>query len=150
MSELERQLVPVVVILITCAGVWLFLQWLWSGSARPDPWGAELDEALQAEELPPTCFHCSATYSPLDRFCPACGSSVGAYNNYSPYLYIFSLGEALREGSFGKLRPDWVSVAGYFLLSLSMSLLAPLYWVQLFKNLARQRQAPAKPPAAPA
>jgi hypothetical protein len=133
------------------AVVWRFVVWIQEAIPAPDPWGAEVDRQLQEDDLPPTCPHCSATYSEGDYFCPACGEAVGSYNNFNPYLYVFSLGQWLRTGTGGKINRSWLTITGYLLLStveyISLVLtipLLPVYWFLFFKNLS---ETPPRPPA---
>jgi hypothetical protein len=68
----------------------------------------------------------------------------------NPYLYLFSLGEVLREGTSGRVRKSWLTVAGYVILSLAEYVIfAPIYWFFLFRNLSRkeeQQTAESVPP----
>jgi hypothetical protein len=147
MTEVERQLLPLVVIIALGVVVWLFTEWIHRATLTPEPWGSELDQAIENEEVPPVCPHCSATYSEADYFCPACGESVGCYNNYSPYLYIFSMGDVLRRGTSEKIQVNAFTVTGYLVLSLCQYFwLAPIYWVMFFINLARQGKPPPLAP----
>ena len=151
MSEAERQLLPLVIMLLTGAMVWLVVQWIRNAAPRPEPWDARWKKTLEEEDPPPVCEHCSAPYSQTDWFCPGCGASVGAYNNYSPYLVLFCLGEGLRRGTSGAVPVNWLSVGGYMLLSIALFfslppvfriVLVPVYWLMLCVNLAQHaRQA---------
>jgi hypothetical protein len=149
MSEEESQMLPLVVSVALVVGIWLLIKWLTGGRVKPEPWGMDVEARLQNEELPPTCPHCSATYSEADYFCPGCGESAGQYNNYSPYLYIFTLGDLLRRGTSERFQANWVTITGYLLLSFCYyTVFAPIYWVMLFINLRRQGQEAAAPPPA--
>lgn len=124
-----------VVIILVAAKV--FHRW-WSVKPKPDPWGAEVDAALENPEVLPVCFHCSAPHTETAWFCPECGAAVGEYNNWNPYLYIFSLGEVLRAGTFGKCQRSWFVMLGYLILSLAeYTIFAPVYWLLLFRNSSR-------------
>ncbi len=149
MSEAERQLLPLVVMLLTGAAVWLVVQWIRTAASKPEPWDAHWEKTLEEGDAPPVCEHCSAPYAETDWFCPGCGASVGAYNNYSPYLYLFSLGEGLRRGTSGAVPVNWLSVGGYMLLSLAFFfILAPIYWVMLWLNLSQHGRQASPGPAA--
>jgi hypothetical protein len=125
---------------------------LWRGLVRwfrrpasPDPWGPEITEALKSPESTPICPHCQTPHEHARWFCSDCGRAVGDYNNWNPYLYLFSIGEVLREGTSGPIRKSWLTVVGYLILSLAEYLIfAPLYWYFLFRNLAR-KPAPTEP-----
>lgn len=120
-----------------------FLWRLWRYWVRlpvtPDPWGQEIAQALESPQASPVCPHCQCPHEPNRWFCPECGRAVGEYNNLNPYLYLFSLGEVLREGTSGRVRRSWLTVTGYILLSLvEYAVFAPVYWFFLFRNLARK------------
>ena len=127
-----------------------FTRWFWKPTT-PDPWGAEVAEALDSPDATPICPHCQTPHG-LDRwFCSECGRAVGDYNNVNPYLYLFSLGEVLREGTSGRVRKTWLTVAGYLTLSLAeYAVFAPVYWFFLFRNLMRQDPPAAAKPVPPA
>lgn len=66
--------------------------------------------------------------------------SVGPYNNWMPYLHVFSEGEVLRNGTSGKFQINAVTIAGYILYSITVFFVfAPVYWFFLFKNVGRIR-----------
>jgi len=123
--------------LIVWAIVRAFRAWI-SKAPSPDPWGAEIARALDGPDATPVCPHCQCPQEPTRWFCAECGRSVGDYNNINPYLYIFSLGEVLREGTSGHIRKSWLTVSGFVVLSLiEYTVLAPIYWFQLIRNLSR-------------
>jgi hypothetical protein len=104
----------------------------------PDPWGPEVERMLHDPELPALCHRCLTPQGSGGWFCPTCGASIGPFNNYMPYLYIFSQGEVLRAGASDHIRRSPLTVGGYLLFSLaSYSILAPVYWYRLFRNLKR-------------
>src|SRR4030095_895104 len=89
-------------LLVIIAGLF-FLTWrliIWVREARnaPDPWDAQVDEALRQPEVVEACHHCFAAQPYGAKFCVECGSTVGPYNNLLPFEYIFSMGETLRTG----------------------------------------------------
>ena len=118
--------------------------------ATPDPWGPEVTEAMEQPDATAVCPHCQCPHEATRWFCSECGRSVGDYNNLNPYLYLFSLGEVLREGTSGRVRKSWLTVAGYVVLSLiEYAVFAPIYWFFLFRNLSGKTppdQAAAEPP----
>lgn len=109
-----------------------------STTVSPDPWGPEIEHLIQNSDAPPLCHRCFTPQSSQAWFCPECGTSVGPYNNYMPYVYIFSQGEVLRSGINDHIRHSFLVVVGYLLFSLgSYSIFAPVYWYLLFRNLRR-------------
>ena len=146
MSEAEERLLPLILIIVAGVVVRVSTRWIQDAAPAPDPWGPEMDQALRNHELPPTCPHCSAPHSETDYICPGCGDTVGDYTNYSPYLYIFSLGDVLRLGTMGRFRVSWLTITGYLLLSTKYACFAPVYWVLLFMNVGG---SPLKAAAAP-
>jgi hypothetical protein len=114
----------------------------------PDPWGPEIDRIVRDPETPALCPRCLTPQTSSAWFCPECGSAVGPYNNYMPFVNIFSEGEVLRSGVTDHVRPSIPIVLGYLLLSLgTYYVFAPLYWFQLFRNLKRQHnQSPESGP----
>jgi hypothetical protein len=72
------------------------------------------------------------------RFCEHCGSAVGDYNNWMPYVCNFSEGEVFRNGTSGQFRNRPVILAGYFLINLGMfPFFAPIYWISMLLNWNR-------------
>lgn len=141
MNLKEMELIVIVAtVLIGWLVVRSFRAWL-AKPVSPDPWGPEVAEALEQPDATPLCPRCQCPHELNHWFCPECGHSVGDYNNFSPYLYLFSLGEVLRDGTSGRFRKSWLTVTGYLMLSLiEYVVFAPIYWFFLFRNLS------AKPP----
>jgi len=83
---------------VGCAAFYAFGKWLLAAPSTPDPWGPEVEEALQKEEAVAVCPHCLTPQAHNGWFCPECGSVSGQYGNYLPSVYIFSIGEAARAG----------------------------------------------------
>jgi hypothetical protein len=133
----DEEIVGVVVILLFCGvAIYRAVLWLTSAPRTPDPWGDEVEAALNQGEAVPLCHHCLAPQEHNGWFCPACGSTTGPYSNYLPFVYIFSQGEALRSGVAQRVRRSPLVVAGYFLFSLSLfGIVAPVYWFFLLRNL---------------
>jgi hypothetical protein len=120
-----------------------FFLWVKEGPVTPDPWAKEDDDAVKQTDAVPLCPRCLSPQEEDCRFCAACGSATGLYNNWSPYLYIFSMGEVLRLGTGGSIQTNLVTVLGYLLLSVAQyTVFAPVYWFLFFRNLGRiQREA---------
>jgi len=115
-----------------------FCRWLLACPRTPDPWGAEVEQAVEREEAVPVCPHCLAPQEHNGWFCPECGSTTGQYSNYLPYVYIFSMGDAVRAGVERRGRWTPLLVAGYVLISITyFYILAPVYCLLLFLNRTR-------------
>ncbi len=95
----------------------LIIRWIRRAVPRPDPWGEEIERAVQEEDAVPLCPHCLAPQESDTWFCPACGSSIGPYNNVNPYLYAFSLGDLFRNGTTGWAAARPLVILGFLLLS---------------------------------
>lgn len=120
------------------AAVYAFCRWLLTGPRTPDPWGPDIEEAVESEEAVPLCPHCLAPQEHQGWFCPECGSTIGQYSNYLPSVYIFSIGDLVRAGVQQRNRWTPVLVIGYVLLAICyFSFLAPLYCLFLALNRAR-------------
>jgi hypothetical protein len=113
--------------------------WVFSAdNSSPDPWSPEIERLIQDPAVEPLCHRCLTPQSPIGWFCPECGAAVGQYNNYMPFLYLFSEGEVMRAGVLDRVRPSPVVVVGYLLYSIaSYAIFAPVYWYFLFSNLSR-------------
>ena len=123
---------------VGCAAFYAFGKWLLTAPRTPDPWGPEVEEALQKEEAVAVCPHCLTPQAHNGWFCPECGSVSGQYGNYLPSVYIFSIGEAARAGVEHPNRWRRFVTAGYVLIALGFfSVLAPVYCLFLFINLSR-------------
>jgi len=138
LSQPEWNVAVIGLVMIAGYFFWKVLAAWFRKPVRPDPWGPEVAEALESPEATPICPHCQAPHALNRWFCPECGRAVGDYNNVSPYLYLFSMGELLRDGTGGEIRKSWLTVAGYLILSLAEYVVfAPIYWFFLFRNLSR-------------
>ncbi len=121
---------------LTC----VIVRWVLSAkNLSPDPWGPEIEEAIQDPGAKALCHRCLAPQSPSAWFCPECGTAVGPYNNCMPFLYVFSQGEVMRAGVMDHVRSSPLVVFGYLLYSLSSyAIFAPLYWYFLVRSLRSQ------------
>ena len=147
----NEEIVAVVVILLFCGvAAYRAILWLTNAPRTPDPWGDDVEAALNQGDALPLCPHCLSPQEHNGWFCPSCGSTSGPYANYLPYVFIFSQGEALRAGVAQGTRRSPLVVAGYFLFSLSLfGLAAPVYWFFLLRNLRRRGEpGPDTPHAA--
>ncbi len=119
---------------------WRITLWIKAAPLSPDPWEADIEQALQRPDAAPVCHHCLTPVPPAQWFCETCGFAVGPYNNWMPYLRVFSEGEVLRNGVTSHVRINANTIVGYLLLSLVNYLIfAPLYWYFLLRNLRRAR-----------
>ena len=107
---------------LALAALWRLVAWIRDAPARPDPWDGEVENQLQT--APEICPHCSTPQPPTAWFCEHCGRAVGPYNNLMPFLYVFSEGEVLRNGTQDRLRKSPLIVIGYFLISFNIFVLA--------------------------
>jgi hypothetical protein len=123
------------------AAFWRLILWVRAATPGPEPWGVEIEASLQAEDAVPVCHRCLTPHSNIAWFCEQCGSAIGTYNNWMPYVYVFSEGEIFRNGVMDKLRASPLTITGYLLYSLgSYTLLAPIYWFFFYKNLKRLKR----------
>lgn len=126
------------VVVLLLAAFWRLILWVRAATPKPEPWGAEIEASLQAEDTTPICHRCLTPHSDAAWFCEHCGSVVGTYNNLMPFVYVFSQGEVLRNGVTDKFRASPFLIIGYLLYSLvNYAVFAPLFWFFLFKNLQR-------------
>ena len=124
-------------------GLWWLIAWIRDAPATPNPWSVEIEESLQQADATPICHRCLTPHQIDTRFCEHCGSAIGIYNNWMPFVYIFSQGEVLRNGVTGKLHANSFTIIGYLIYSLGNYLIfAPVYWFFFFKNLKRLKELP--------
>ena len=117
---------------------WRLIVWVREAPVRPDPWDGEVEQKLSDPETPENCPHCSTPQKPGAWFCDYCGRAVGPYNNWMPYVQIFSEGEVFRNGVAGRFRNRPLVLTGFILISLSTYLVfAPIYLILLFYNWRR-------------
>jgi hypothetical protein len=118
-----------------------FVLWVRESPSMPDPWGPKIESSLHESNAVPVCHRCFTPCPTRGWFCENCGGAVGPYNNYMPYVEVFSEGEVFRNGVTGKLRASPLIFVGYFLYSLTAYLVfSPVYWYFLVKHLKRQRE----------
>lgn len=116
-------------------GVWRLLVWVRSAPVKPDPWDEATEAAVQQEDAVPVCHHCLTPAPAGQWFCERCGNAVGPYNNWMPYIHVFSEGEVFRNGVLDKMRRSPLTIVGYFLASLAnYFIFAPIYWFFLFRH----------------
>ena len=130
---------------LVIALIWRLIVWVRDSPTKPDPWDAATESKLAEPGAVQVCHHCLTEQPENSWFCRRCGSAVGPYNNLMPYVCIFSEGEVYRNGASGKLRPSPLILTGYFLLSFTFGLLAPIYWVMLFRNWRRMKKEMPEP-----
>jgi hypothetical protein len=119
---------------------WRLILWVRAATPKPEPWGAEIEAALQSDDATPVCHRCLTPHSNTAWFCEHCGSAVGAYNNLMPFVDVFSQGEVLRNGVTDKFRASPFLITGYLRYSLvNYFIFAPLFWFFFFKNLRQQK-----------
>ncbi len=101
----------------------------------PDPWPAELDQAVRRRDATPVCVECLSPQDARGWFCPHCGFPTGEYVPVLPYLYIFSWGELLRRGVTGPPDRNLGRVLGFAVFSMTQySLFFPIYWFWLIRK----------------
>ena len=142
MQTPEQSIATFVVLGIGIAAAVALRRWLFSGPRQPDPWSEQIAGELESPESASVCHRCLTEQAPCAHFCPKCGVAVGDYNNCLPFEQIFSEGEVLRNGTSMKVRPSFVVVAGYLVLTLTAySIFAPVYWYFFIRNLLRSRDS---------
>ena len=99
--------------------LWRLLLWVKSAPVHPDPWDETTEVAVQQDDAVPVCHHCLSEVPPGQWFCEHCGCAVGPYNNWMPFIYVFSEGEVLRNGIFNRVRVGFLTITGYTFLCAS-------------------------------
>jgi hypothetical protein len=134
----EGTILALAIVGLIMAAVYGFSQWVFARPRTPDPWGTDVEQAVEREEAVPVCPHCLTPQEHNGWFCPECGSTSGQYGNFLPAVYIFSVGDAVRAGVQQRTRWTPLLVTGYVLIAFAyFSLLAPIYCLFLFLNRAR-------------
>jgi len=126
--------------LAVLAGIllWRLIVW-WNQPPQPNPWDEATEASLHEPEAVLLCPRCLEPEREGVQFCRDCGFAVGPYVPWSPYLYIFALGDLLRTGVDRPFRVTATTVC--FLVALSLleyMVFAPIYWFFLFQNVRRQ------------
>jgi hypothetical protein len=150
----ERELAALVFFGFLSLVIYRMVLWIMEANRTADPWGPEIEQALDEDEAVPLCHHCLTPQEHNGWFCPHCGATVGPYCNYMPYIFLFSQGEVLRAGVCERLRHTPLIIIGYILVSLGFfSVLFPLflvwvlaYWLFLAQNLRRPESEPGQMP----
>ena len=150
----EHKLATVAVAGLGVALIVYFWRWFFAGPLTPDPWDETVSAQIESANATPLCHRCVTTHAVHEHFCPNCGVAVGDYNNLLPFERLFSEGEVFRNGTAQGLRPTFLVVSGYLLMSTAAyAVFAPLYWFLLLRNLNRQADPPFSeaelPPVAP-
>jgi hypothetical protein len=112
--------------------------WFKSGPLAPDPWGSEIEEALQSGEAMPLCTHCLEPQDHHGWFCPNCGAAAGPDSPLLVPVQMYYLGHAFRAatGAFAKRNP--LVFLGYILVALTeLSILGVVYLVFFFVGLGK-------------
>jgi hypothetical protein len=131
---------------ILSALIYCAVRWVRSAPMTADPWGAEVERTIQEPETPALCHRCLTPQKDDAWFCPKCGSAVGPYNNYMPYVIVFSQGEVYRAGVMDHVRPSILVVCGYLVYSvMSYWVFAPIYLYRLYRNLSHWAHEPESP-----
>jgi hypothetical protein len=99
--------------------LWRLLVWIRSAPVHPDPWDEATETAVRQDDAVPVCHHCLSEVPPGQWFCEHCNCAVGPYNNWMPFVQVFSEGEVLRNGIFNRMRVGFLTIAGYALLCAS-------------------------------
>jgi len=139
-----------------------FWHWIFSGQVTPDPWGDQISTALKDPESLPVYHRCLTEHSDLAHFCHHCGAGVGEFNNVLPFEQIFSEGELLRNGTTLRMRPSFLVVAGYAVVTFSLPMVGVfvlptpipgllligilVYWLIYWSKLLRNWTRPPEPP----
>jgi len=119
--------------------LWRLLRWLRAQPPQPNPWDEDTEARLHEPDAVLLCPRCLEPEREGVQFCHDCGFPVGPYVAWSPYLYIFALGDLLRTGVDRPFRVKGTTVC--FLLALSFLeylVFAPVYWFLLLRNIRRQ------------
>ena len=140
----------VVALFVGIVAVYGLIRWIQSAQVQPDPWESELEQPPDETPENLICPRCLSANSTDRDFCANCGRPIGACTNLSPYLYLFSLGDGLRTGAFGRFPIRVSTLVGYVILPLCvLGPLVLLYWpfflYRLFQNIVRvdSEQTPA-------
>lgn len=132
------------ILILSGFALYLFIRWLRAPRQTSDPWGQDVEQTLQDPDAEPVCPHCLTPQHHNGWFCPECGSTVGQFSNYLPFVYPFSIGDAMRAGVTGGLWKRPIILTGYILIALGyFTILAPIYIALLFIRIARNHELAA-------
>lgn len=113
--------------------------WFCGKPARPNPWDDDAEAKLHEPDAVSLCPRCLEPEREGVQFCRDCGCAVGPYVMWSPYLYIFALGDLLRTGVDRPLRASIPVLVFLLVISAGEYLVfAPIYWFFLVRNIRRQ------------
>lgn len=123
---------------VTAILLWRLAVW-WKQPLQPNPWDEDTEARLHEPEAVLLCPRCLEPEREGVQFCRDCGFAVGPYVTWSPYLYIFVLGDLLRTGVDRPFRVKSTTVCFLLLVSLfEYFIFAPVYWFFLIRNIRRQ------------
>ncbi|MEJ0091254.1 MAG: hypothetical protein WDM80_16105 [Limisphaerales bacterium] len=126
---------------LVLAGLWRLIVWIRDAPIRPDPWEAEYEQKINADDTLEVCRHCSTPQLSTTLSCPHCGCAIDSYNNWVPYVYSFSDRDVFRKTKSGQLCVKWLIVIGYLLLFFSrIGMLTGLFFCIFFNQRRIQRE----------
>jgi hypothetical protein len=126
------------VLFIASVLVWRLIQWFGGPPTRPNPWDDATEASLHDPEALPLCPRCLEPDRDGVQFCRDCGFPVGPYVMWSPYLYLYAIGDLLRTGVDRPFRASAPILIFLLLFSASEYVVfAPVYWFFLFRNIDR-------------
>src|SRR5262245_6812434 len=112
---------------VSCAVVFL-IRWIREAEPAPDPWSHEIEEQVDQPDVQPLCQRCLTPHSDTDWFCPECGLPATSTTDLMPNLWPLALGDAFRAIAAGKVRANWLTVAGCCAVSMVwLSIFFPIY-----------------------
>ncbi len=140
---MEAKLFILVGMALTVVCAYRLLIWF-----RPDPWDESVSAGMEQADAGALCCRCLELVPEGRHFCDHCGLTSDPCTNYSPYLQLFSLGDALRTGSFGSFSTRPLVIAGFLFLGLcEYAVFAPIYWFFVLRNVRRLgTEKSAEPP----
>lgn len=127
----------IAVVGITVAIAIIFVRWLLDLLRKipPDPWPAEVDQAVRQRDAIPVCVDCLCPQEGHRWFCPHCSFPTGEYVTTMPYLHIFAYAELLRRGVTGPPDKSLGRFLGFAVFSVAQyALFFPAYWFWLARK----------------
>lgn len=129
--------------------VWRCIVWVRDAPVPEEPWGQEIDRQLQDDTAQPVCPRCLEPFADTDSWCPHCHITLNPWVNLDPYLFMFSVGELLRNGVSERFRIRPLIVIGYFIVPFAIGVgyfISPtvsrfslvvvlLYWFRFCRHL---------------